>query len=165
LLKQIPISHNCCCYWQTRLRPTGNYLSARPTGEPICPVEAGRLGGSFCLLGKPSLPQSWGCLCEPRTPLTSTALLTDSTREEIAGDRSLPTVAAQLPDAKETGTALLQLANMAKPKDALTYLDQVISRFPNQAGEALIEKAEILTPSRVISQLQVRQLLQPLRRF
>jgi len=27
-----------------------------------------------------------------------------------------------------------------KPKDALTYLDQVISRFPNQAGEALIEK-------------------------
>jgi len=39
------------------------------------------------------------------------------------------------PDAKETGTALLQLANTAKTKDALIYLDQVISRFPNQAGE------------------------------
>jgi len=33
------------------------------------------------------------------------------------------------PDAKETGTALLQLANMANQR-CLTYLDQVISRFP-----------------------------------
>jgi len=39
---------------------------------------------------------------------------------------------------------LLQLANTAKTKDALIYLDQVISRFPNQAGEALVEKAEFL---------------------
>lgn len=48
------------------------------------------------------------------------------------------------PDAKETGTALLHLAKMAQTKDALTYLDRVISRFPDQTGEALVQKAEIL---------------------
>jgi len=59
------------------------------------------------------------------------------------------------PDAKETGTALLQLANTAN-KDALIYLDQVISRFPNQAGEALVEKAEILDTLQSRSQLPQR---------
>jgi len=43
LVETNPNQPQCCCYWQTRLRPTGNYLSARPTGEPICgSVEAGR---------------------------------------------------------------------------------------------------------------------------
>lgn len=48
------------------------------------------------------------------------------------------------PNAKETGTALLNLAQMAQRKDALTYLDLLISRFPDQAGEALVKKGEIL---------------------
>lgn len=49
------------------------------------------------------------------------------------------------PNAKETGTALLQLANMVqKRQDALTYLNRVIARFPLQAGEALSAKAQIL---------------------
>lgn len=49
------------------------------------------------------------------------------------------------PNAQETGTAYLHLAKMAqKPQEALIYLNQVISQFPNQAGEALLEKAKIL---------------------
>ncbi len=47
------------------------------------------------------------------------------------------------PNAKETGTALLRLAKMVQKKDALTYLDQLLKRFPDHAGEALVEKAEI----------------------
>lgn len=38
----------------------------------------------------------------------------------------------------------MQLAKMAERKEALTYLDQVINRFPDQAGAALVEKAAIL---------------------
>ncbi|WP_341530573.1 transglycosylase SLT domain-containing protein [Nostoc sp. UHCC 0302] len=51
----------------------------------------------------------------------------------------------QFPTAKETGTALLRLAEMAKTsKDALPYLDQAIAKFPDQAGAALAQKAKIL---------------------
>ncbi|MBW4687875.1 MAG: transglycosylase SLT domain-containing protein [Komarekiella atlantica HA4396-MV6] len=49
----------------------------------------------------------------------------------------------QFPTAKETGTALLRLAEMATGKDALPYLDQTISQFPEQAGTALVQKAKI----------------------
>ncbi|MGH7999952.1 MAG: transglycosylase SLT domain-containing protein [Brasilonema sp.] len=49
------------------------------------------------------------------------------------------------PDAKETSTALLRLAEMATVrKDALPYLDQIITKFPDKAGTALVEKVKIL---------------------
>jgi soluble lytic murein transglycosylase len=49
------------------------------------------------------------------------------------------------PEAPETGNALLNLAAMAKIRqDALPYLDKVIAKFPEKAGKALTEKAEIL---------------------
>ncbi|NJM71799.1 MAG: transglycosylase SLT domain-containing protein [Scytonema sp. RU_4_4] len=49
------------------------------------------------------------------------------------------------PDAQETSTALLRLAEMATVrKDALPYLDQVISKFPDKAGTALVQKVKIL---------------------
>ncbi|QLE57847.1 transglycosylase SLT domain-containing protein [Nostoc sp. TCL26-01] len=50
----------------------------------------------------------------------------------------------QFPDARETGTAWLRLAEMAKTgKDALPYLNQVIAKFPEQASTALVKKAQI----------------------
>ncbi|MDM9383041.1 transglycosylase SLT domain-containing protein [Chlorogloeopsis sp. ULAP01] len=49
------------------------------------------------------------------------------------------------PEASETGTALLRLAQMSKiRKNALPYLDRVINQFPEYAGEALLAKANIL---------------------
>ncbi|QSJ16441.1 transglycosylase SLT domain-containing protein [Nostoc sp. UHCC 0702] len=52
----------------------------------------------------------------------------------------------QFPQAEETGTALLRLAEMAKtPKDAIPNLDLVINKFPNQASQAVAAKAKILT--------------------
>jgi soluble lytic murein transglycosylase len=49
------------------------------------------------------------------------------------------------PEAEETSTALLRLAEMSKPRqNALSYLDQVISKFPDLAGEALLAKVKIL---------------------
>ncbi|MHC5731331.1 MAG: tetratricopeptide repeat protein, partial [Nostoc sp.] len=51
----------------------------------------------------------------------------------------------QFPNTEETGNALLRLAEMAKtPKDGLPYLEQVISKFPKQAGIALVQKAKTL---------------------
>ncbi|MBW4644236.1 MAG: transglycosylase SLT domain-containing protein [Goleter apudmare HA4340-LM2] len=50
----------------------------------------------------------------------------------------------QFPEAPETGTAFLRLAELAKTrKDAIPYLDQAINNFPNIAGKALVEKAKI----------------------
>ncbi|MEH2066269.1 MAG: transglycosylase SLT domain-containing protein [Nostoc sp.] len=51
----------------------------------------------------------------------------------------------QFPNTEDTGNALLRLAEMAKtPKDGLPYLEQVISKFPKQAGTALAQKAKTL---------------------
>jgi soluble lytic murein transglycosylase len=51
----------------------------------------------------------------------------------------------EFPEASETGTALLRLAEMAKTrKDAIPYLNQVITQFPEQAPTALATKAKTL---------------------
>jgi soluble lytic murein transglycosylase len=49
------------------------------------------------------------------------------------------------PDAEESGTALLKLADMnSNPENALPYLDQAIQRFPTKAAEALNAKSDLL---------------------
>jgi len=48
------------------------------------------------------------------------------------------------PESEETGLALLRLSRLADPPAAIAYLDQIISRFPEQAGEALADKANLL---------------------
>lgn len=58
----------------------------------------------------------------------------------IALYRSLNT---QFPDASETGLGLIKLSYLVNHEEALVLLDQVIERFPQRAGEALKEKAEI----------------------
>ena len=50
----------------------------------------------------------------------------------------------KFPTAKETAIALLRLADIAKGKDAIIYLDQIISKFPDQAPPALVKKAKLL---------------------
>lgn len=59
----------------------------------------------------------------------------------IAGYQALN---AQFPDAPETGLGLLKLSDLVKQKAAIGILDQVIDRFPQRAGEALVDKAKIL---------------------
>ncbi|MBW4579847.1 MAG: transglycosylase SLT domain-containing protein [Tildeniella nuda ZEHNDER 1965/U140] len=48
------------------------------------------------------------------------------------------------PTASETALALLRLAKLSEPVQAVSYLDQVAQRFPAKAGEALLEKAKLL---------------------
>ena len=50
----------------------------------------------------------------------------------------------KFPTAKETAIALLRLSDIAKGKDSIIYLDQVISQFPDQAPQALIKKGTLL---------------------
>lgn len=67
---------------------------------------------------------------------------------------------ASFPDQKETPLALMRLAEMLEPTQALPYLDQVISRFPERAGEALLAKAKVLeTLNNPEAAGQTRQLL------
>ncbi|MBW4650935.1 MAG: transglycosylase SLT domain-containing protein [Kastovskya adunca ATA6-11-RM4] len=48
------------------------------------------------------------------------------------------------PTAKESGLALRRLASLSKSNEAIVYLDQAISNFPEEAPEALLAKADIL---------------------
>ena len=69
---------------------------------------------------------------------------------QVGGQRAEAVVMYQqlvktFPDAKETGTALMRLAEIASVrKDALPYLNQVISKYPDKAGTAIVEKIKIL---------------------
>ncbi|MDB9527065.1 transglycosylase SLT domain-containing protein [Oscillatoria sp. CS-180] len=51
---------------------------------------------------------------------------------------------AQFPEAPETGLGLMRLSALVDEETALPLLDQVIQRFPDRAGEALVEKAKIM---------------------
>ena len=48
------------------------------------------------------------------------------------------------PDAPETATGLLKLAQLIPNSDAAATLDQVINRFPDRAAEALAQRADLL---------------------
>lgn len=50
----------------------------------------------------------------------------------------------QFPDAPETATGLLRLADIVSLEKANGVLDQAIARFPDRAGEALLKKASVL---------------------
>ncbi|HEY9751916.1 MAG TPA: transglycosylase SLT domain-containing protein [Coleofasciculaceae cyanobacterium] len=67
---------------------------------------------------------------------------------------------ASFPDQEETPLALMRLAEMLEPAQSLPYLDQVISRFPERAGQALLAKAKVLeTLNNPEAAGQTRQLL------
>ncbi len=50
----------------------------------------------------------------------------------------------QYPNSSDTGLGLRRLAMMVSQKEGLAYLNMAIERFPEQAPEALLEKAEFL---------------------
>jgi soluble lytic murein transglycosylase len=51
----------------------------------------------------------------------------------------------EFPQAKESGTALMRMAEIQKNRrDAIPFLDQAVAKFPEKAGPALTEKAKIL---------------------
>ncbi|AFY88415.1 transglycosylase SLT domain-containing protein [Chroococcidiopsis thermalis] len=67
---------------------------------------------------------------------------------------------AAYPNAEESGMALMRLARISKPKEAISYLDWIVNRFPKQAGEALVTKANLLDNlNSKQSAAKVRQLL------
>ena len=56
---------------------------------------------------------------------------------------------SEFPEARETGKALLRLAELTRSgTESLPFLDQVIAKFPEFAGEALIRKSQILQSQR-----------------
>ena len=51
----------------------------------------------------------------------------------------------KFPTATETGIALLRLSDIGKGKASITYLDEIITKFPEIAPQALVKKATLLT--------------------
>ncbi len=64
--------------------------------------------------------------------------------EERNARRAYRTLIETFPDAEETGLGLRRLATLVNDTEALTYLDQVYQKFPEEAPEALFSKASIL---------------------
>jgi soluble lytic murein transglycosylase len=98
----------------------------------------------------------------PRTPRNlyrvARGLQIDGQREEAIAVYQQQV--KEFPEARETGDALMRLAEMAKVrKDAVPLLDQVISKFPEQAGKALVEKGKILQAQDKKAASQTLQLL------
>ena len=64
------------------------------------------------------------------------------------------------PKAEETALALKRLAQLSPPQTAITYLNEIIKKFPEQAPEALLHKAKLLDKlNRKAEAAQVRQTL------
>jgi soluble lytic murein transglycosylase len=64
------------------------------------------------------------------------------------------------PDTEETGLGLRRLATIVSKQEALAYLDLVINQFPQEAAQALLEKADILESlNSHTSAAQARQLV------
>ncbi|MCL1469282.1 transglycosylase SLT domain-containing protein [Argonema antarcticum] len=65
----------------------------------------------------------------------------------------------EFPNAKDTGLALVRLAQLVPSQQALPYLEMAINKFPEKAGEALLAKAKILDATNSTkSASQARQL-------
>jgi soluble lytic murein transglycosylase len=82
----------------------------------------------------------------PRTPRNAylAALGLQYAEELQDAKRAYKQMLYDFPNANETATGLLQLAQIEPDVEVVPYLDRVISQFPNRAGEALLAKAETL---------------------
>ena len=82
----------------------------------------------------------------PRTPRNAyriaRGLQLDGKREKAKA--AYQQLSREFPNAPETGLGLRRLASLSARKEALGYLDRVIDKFPDEAPEALMKKAEIL---------------------
>jgi soluble lytic murein transglycosylase len=68
---------------------------------------------------------------------------------QLGGDRqkaieAYKQLVQKFPNGKTTGLALLRLGQLLPEKEALPYLQRAIQNFPEQAPEALLERAKIL---------------------
>lgn len=83
-------------------------------------------------------------------PSTALNLYRSGRGRQLGGDKSGAMSGYQrlintFPEAKDTGLGLIRLAQMSsKPEDGIFYLDRAIEKFPDCAGQALLEKAKIL---------------------
>ncbi|MFB2838373.1 transglycosylase SLT domain-containing protein [Floridanema evergladense] len=83
----------------------------------------------------------------PTTPLN---LYRSGRGRQLGGDKTGAISAYQrlintFPEAKDTGLALIRMAQLSsEPEDGIFYLDRAIEKFPDYAGQALLEKAKIL---------------------
>ncbi|MGK7926125.1 MAG: tetratricopeptide repeat protein, partial [Spirulina sp.] len=86
----------------------------------------------------------------PPTPqnLYRTARGRDLGNNKIEAKISYQKLANAFPQAEETSLALLHLARLSEPRDALQYLDRIIQNHRDRAPDALLQKAKLLEKRR-----------------
>lgn len=82
----------------------------------------------------------------PATPLNRYragrgAQLGQRTNDAIAAYKQL---IQEFPEAEDTAQGLIRLSQLVQAEEAIGYLDLVIERFPDRAGDALLERAKRL---------------------
>lgn len=65
--------------------------------------------------------------------------------DKIAAKTTYQDLISKFPDSPETATGLRRLATLSQGDEALSYLNQTINKFPEEAPEALVQKASVLT--------------------
>lgn len=65
-------------------------------------------------------------------------------QKRAEADLAYKQMVRDFPHAKETATALLQIAKLEPAIEVVPYLDQVVNQFPDRAGEALLAEAQVL---------------------
>ena len=94
-----------------------------------------------------------------KAPYTPVGLYRAARGKEIKGKRVEAIAAYQklnqtFPAAPETANGLLNLADLLPYTAAMAILDQAITRFPDQAAEALVKRADILEALKSLSSAQ-----------
>ncbi|MEN9566868.1 MAG: hypothetical protein RLZZ69_2064 [Cyanobacteriota bacterium] len=64
--------------------------------------------------------------------------------DEVTAKKYYLQLIQKYPNSEDTGWGLRRIASIVRPTEAVTYLDRAIAQFPQQAPEALVEKAQYL---------------------
>lgn len=84
----------------------------------------------------------------------------DLAEKRSTANRAYKQMVAEFPDAEESATALLRIAQLEPAIEAVPYLDKVVSQFPERAGDALVAEAAILDNLKSVeAAAEARQLL------
>jgi soluble lytic murein transglycosylase len=128
--------------------------------KQLTPEDWQAVGDSFWRQGQyaKAIPAYQRAVATPQTlyRLARSQQLQDQKARAMAGYQKL---IQTFPQAQETAQALQRLAQLSSPPQAIAYLRQLQSQFPNEAPQALLDEAELLVKSDPARAAQARQTL------
>jgi soluble lytic murein transglycosylase len=151
---------------KTRLKQNPQQLSLLlllAKAEPDAPDTPARMDQLVKLFGAQLRPEDWQAVAfaywesqkydkaakaYAKAPQTPQAAYRAARGLQVAGQpgsqQRYESLIQQFPGTPEAGLALMRLAKLVEPTQAMPYLDQVITKYPDRAPAAFLEKAKLL---------------------